>query len=171
VTDVAIPGGTVGKFQIIEGYPPISPNKCMTCGKYHGTFIDFGFNDDWYGAVYFCTDCISDMATQLGYCGPSQKNALISSNKIHLQKRHELEEELKRYKDAVDALGVVGIHAMHPNSDSNSTMESISNSREEQLTIDFESSGDEQGSVESDDVEGSSGLRDDDSLDQFIDTI
>lgn len=171
MTDVQVPGSSVGKFQIIEGYLPISPNKCMACGSFHGTFIDFGLNDDWYGAVYFCSDCVSDMATQLGYASPSQRRALISSNQIHLEKRHQLEEELKRYKDAVDALGTIGIHALHPNSDSTSTLEVISNQREEQLTLDFESSGDEQGSVESNDVKGLASVRNNDSLDEFLDTI
>jgi hypothetical protein len=176
VTEVAVsgvvePGSSVGKFQIIEGYLPISPNKCMTCGKYHGTFIDFGFNDDWYGAVYFCSDCVTDMATQLGFASPSQRRALISSNQIHLEKRHQLEEELKRYKDAVDALGSLGINVAIPGISDAPPVEVVSNQGAEQLEIDFESTGDNSGSVKSDDVQGSPSVRNNDSLDEFLDTI
>lgn len=173
-TDIVYTEGTVDKFQIITGYPPISPNKCMTCGKYHGTFIDFGFNDDWYGAVYFCIDCIAGMASSLGYCGPSQKKALQESLKIHQTRCIELEKELKRYKDAVDALGAVGIMPNPIDFSApidNDAVEKFLAEREELPVTNSKPSGDKQRSIESDDVEGSPSVRDDDSLDQFIDTI
>ncbi len=167
----AAPGGTVGKFQIIEGYLPISPSKCMACGSFHGTFVDFGLNDDWYGAVYFCSACVTDMADQLGFHSPAQWAHMETAFKKQEQEINFLNEQLKRYKDAVDALGSVGIYAMHSNSDSSSTLEVISDQREEQLAIDSKPSGNKQRSSKQDDVKGSASVRNDDSLDEFLDTI
>lgn len=167
----AVPGGTVGKFQIIEGYLPISPNKCMACGSFHGTFIDFGLNDDWYGAVYFCSACVTDMASQLGYVSSNEKDKFIAKIDEYVEKIKELEKEKDVYKNAVAALESF----MRGNSDAGTIsvtpVEVIQTPVTEQLSIDFESSGDEQRSVEQDDVKGSSSVRDDDSLDQFINTI
>lgn len=162
---------TVDKFQIIEGYPPISPNKCMTCGKYHGTFIDFGFNDDWYGAVYFCSDCITGMASVLGYISSTEKDKFIAKIDEYVEKIKELEKEKNVYRNAVAAMDAF----MHGSGDArtiNATpVEVFSAPVEKQLTIDFESSGDEQGPVEPNDVEGSTSVRNNDSLDEFLDTI
>lgn len=162
---------TVDKFQIIEGYPPVSPNKCMTCGKYHGTFIDFGFNDDWYGAVYFCSDCITGMASVLGYISSDEKDKFIAKIDEYVEKIKELEKEKDVYRNAVVALESFMRGTTVTSSVNANPVEILSTPTQEQLAIDFESPGDKQGLIESDDVKRSASVRNDDSLDEFLDTI
>jgi hypothetical protein len=40
---------------------------CGSAGDDERKFIDFGFQLDWYGAVYFCTECIKEFAQAAGY--------------------------------------------------------------------------------------------------------
>lgn len=171
MTDVQIPGSSVGKFQVIEGYLPISPNKCMACGSFHGTFIDFGLNDDWYGAVYFCSDCVTGMAAVLGYVPSSEKDKFIAKIDEYVEKIKELEKEKNVYRDALAGMDAFMRGTSHPSISNSTNVEELSTKGEEQLTLDFESSGDEQGSVESDDVQGPPSIRNNDSLDEFLDTI
>lgn len=46
-----------GRFQYSEK-PLASPGKCAVCGAVDRPVIDFGFDVDYYGAVYFCVDCL-----------------------------------------------------------------------------------------------------------------
>jgi hypothetical protein len=54
-----------GRFQILER-PSALPGKCAVCGAVDKPVIDFGFDLDYYGAVYFCVECIIEAASLLG---------------------------------------------------------------------------------------------------------
>lgn len=50
--------------------PVAAPGKCVMCGSSDGedrTFLDFGFAIDWYGVVYFCSECIKEFAQAIDY--------------------------------------------------------------------------------------------------------
>lgn len=46
-----------GRFQYSEK-PLASPGKCAVCGAVDRPVIDFGMDLDYYGAVFFCVDCL-----------------------------------------------------------------------------------------------------------------
>lgn len=56
----------LGRFQLLDK-PIASPGKCAVCGSVTRPVVDINFNLDRYGAVYFCTSCIGEAATFLGY--------------------------------------------------------------------------------------------------------
>lgn len=50
--------------------PILAPGTCCLCGSAGGDkrkFLDFGKQLDWYGAVYFCTECINECYMVTGY--------------------------------------------------------------------------------------------------------
>lgn len=57
------------RIQVLD--VPISlPGVCTMCGSPGGDgrkFLDFGFQLDWYGAVYFCSECIKEFAQAANY--------------------------------------------------------------------------------------------------------
>lgn len=54
---------------IIVDVPTASPGKCGNCGssKNDGRkYVDIGLQIDWYGAMYFCILCLTDIAKSAG---------------------------------------------------------------------------------------------------------
>jgi hypothetical protein len=49
---------------------------CGSVGGDDRKFIDFGKQLDWYGAVYFCTECIKEFATAVDFIAKSAFDAL-----------------------------------------------------------------------------------------------
>jgi hypothetical protein len=56
---------TVSRFKLLER-PLAIPGKCVTCGAVDRPVIDTGWNIDYYGVVYFCTFCLTEVATVIG---------------------------------------------------------------------------------------------------------
>lgn len=57
------------RIQVLN-VPVAAPGKCVMCGSSNGedrTFLDFGFAIDWYGVVYFCSECIKEFAQAINY--------------------------------------------------------------------------------------------------------
>lgn len=53
----------------IEDVPYFAPGKCANCGasKNDGRrYINIGLDLEWYGFVYFCGECIKDIANTMG---------------------------------------------------------------------------------------------------------
>lgn len=50
--------------------PVLAPGVCCLCGSAGDdkrTFVDFGKQLDWYGAVYFCSECINECVLATGH--------------------------------------------------------------------------------------------------------
>lgn len=58
-------GDALSRFQYLQK-PVMAPGHCICCGSVSKPVIDFGKSDDWYGAVYFCRDCVVEAAMQTG---------------------------------------------------------------------------------------------------------
>lgn len=66
-------------------HPPAAPGKCVVCGfggdaEDSRTFIDFGFDLDYYGVVYFCSNCIVEVANAIGFVSGEQYEAVAKEN-------------------------------------------------------------------------------------------
>lgn len=100
----------LSRFSVIEK-PIASPGKCVVCGAVNRPVIDFNFNIDWYGAVYFCTICMREAASKLGfislekYIGLEQEASRIianycTTNNLALVDRDSYE----RFRDLVNSI-------------------------------------------------------------------
>ncbi|MFY3741632.1 MAG: hypothetical protein HMLIMOIP_002090 [Candidatus Nitrosomirales archaeon] len=58
----------MSKYRILN-VPDFKPGKCANCGasKDDGRkYIDFGLEIDWYGTVYLCGECLTDISNEMG---------------------------------------------------------------------------------------------------------
>jgi hypothetical protein len=61
---------------------PVAPGVCILCGIADGRkFVDFGKQVEWYGAVYFCSECIGEVARALGWVPVAEYNELLAEFK------------------------------------------------------------------------------------------
>lgn len=70
-----------GKFVLLEA-PAALPGKCTGCGRANDArgFIDTGYDADFWGVIYYCYECVLDMASKFGFIGPDTAEKLM--NKI-----------------------------------------------------------------------------------------
>lgn len=57
------------RFSLHEN-PNVAPGICAVCRNSGGdgrVFVDFGLQLDWYGAVYFCSECIRELCEAIGF--------------------------------------------------------------------------------------------------------
>ncbi len=67
------------RFQLLDK-PIAAPGKCAVCGSVSKPVIDFNFNLDWYGAVYFCVECMQSAARAIGLVSIEEYTALAQEN-------------------------------------------------------------------------------------------
>lgn len=66
----------MSRFQITYA-PQASPGQCRICGGAKLPLIDMQYSEDSYGAVYYCKDCIVEIANLLDYISPKQHQTLV----------------------------------------------------------------------------------------------
>lgn len=69
----------LGRIKVLDR-PFASPGKCAICGTVSRPVIDFNFNLDWYGAVYFCVECMADVGRVIGLVPLEEMRALVQEN-------------------------------------------------------------------------------------------
>lgn len=97
-------GGTVGRFQLIQGPPPMLPGRCQTCGSGSNDrkYVDFGFTLQRYGKLYICDQCFYGASLEMFALVPTteltsafEKVANLEDSNIELlSKIQELENAL-----------------------------------------------------------------------------
>lgn len=169
----AIATASVGRFQVLEHNQLIAPGKCAGCGGFTGRrFIDFGLELDYYGVVYLCLEtCFTEVANQIGFLSPVQgaeRNMTIRNQKEFIE---ALQSELKALENVKDAMAsYLGIDPHLAADFGNSgTVPEVSGNEGTQAEgrTDSEPEAGQSGSTESPNVDGSTGIRHDDSLDEF----
>lgn len=148
--------------------PVAAPGVCCLCGTAGGdgrAFIDFGKQLDWYGAVYFCSFCLAEVAEAIGYI------PIVAYDELN-KKSRELQIAFDQYQAKMmpvdDALReYFSNHYNKPASDIGSigdvvppVEESEPNERDNTISSEGESKTDE-----SSNVEGSDDLFDDTDFD------
>jgi len=98
------PNGRVTVHRI----PPAAPGKCVVCGfsgdvEESRLFVDFGFDIDYYGVVYFCSLCMTEVANAIGYVSIDQYNKVQTLNMELADKVLELTDERDAATNALRA--------------------------------------------------------------------
>lgn len=87
--------------------PVMAPGICSLCGSSGDgkrKFIDFGKQLDWYGAIYFCSECIREVAQSIDYIHISDFNLLHDKLRKSIIKFDQLQEEHRIIKDVLSKL-------------------------------------------------------------------
>lgn len=104
IAGIEIP--VTSRFSIHE--KPISaPGVCAVCKSAGGDrrhFVDFGMQLDWYGAVYFCSECIVELSQAVGYVPrvkyvEAENKALIYGTELEVT-----EKSFESYRNAAREL-------------------------------------------------------------------
>lgn len=161
---------TVSKFQLIRGYPPAAPSKCVSCGAFSGDFIDFGFDIDYYGAVYFCRSCFTEGCYLFGYHSDEKMKLLAKELGESNSEVLRLTIENEALKNALAATDLVSGVIDSIKSNNLPAVENVQSERTDPPSDDQQASGDakpiskrDKRSSKQSDEQGSTGVPDDDS--------
>lgn len=93
-------------------HPLVLPGKCSLCGSSDNTdgrkYIDIGFEIDFYGVIYFCTHCFSQIADAIGFSS-AEVNDSTYQEMVRLSFRvSELEAENVKLRVALNNLDFLG---------------------------------------------------------------
>ena len=97
-----------GRFKVLN-QPYALPSKCAFCSLGHNqdgkvSFIDTTLDLDFYGVVYICSTCLTEIAKSLGYISESEWGVLkYSYYQIH-DENDRLAAENVGLRDAVNIL-------------------------------------------------------------------
>lgn len=158
----------VSRIQIVEA-PPAAPGHCALCGTTRGPMVDFGMELEFFGVVYFCIEnCLTELANSFEYHSPRQWKMLmnqIDDQRNELNQLRDQNEQLRSDLGSIARLSGLSDISRTPELDVDSLRQ-----EPEQLSFDF-NSGDserEERPAKSNDEPGSSDVRDDFSVDDFL---
>lgn len=103
------------RFKILD-YPHALPCKCVVCGSGGGDgrkFVDFGFDLDYYGVVYFCTTCFTEPLNIQGWLSPPQVETIKAEMSLQETRLSEMEYENVRLRGALSQLDFLGTCSCH----------------------------------------------------------
>jgi hypothetical protein len=94
-------------FAQLVSEPVAQPSQCKACGagslsEGREWWMDTGTIEEFYGHVYYCSVCFTQMADLANFMGPAKRRALESQVEDAIR---EL-TELKEYLDALSTLGI-----------------------------------------------------------------
>lgn len=141
----------MGARVLVIDTPVAAPGVCSLCGTAGGDgrkFIDFGKQLDWYGAVYFCETCFTEMAEALGLIPVAKYDELHLSYRALNIEHDKVVEKFGRLLGAFRSLlDDESAPVPGPNSDpvdiveeSNRLLESIAANAERDSAVDESSS-------------------------------
>lgn len=111
----------MSKFFILEARQLKLPSKCVSCGASGlndgRKFIDFGYDIDYYGAVYFCELCFVEICKQLGWISKKESVELEEEYMLTKARMKTLEDEVIAYRNILD--GVDFLHLSNTDSSTN----------------------------------------------------
>lgn len=85
-----------GRFKLLSR-PVAAPGKCAVCGAVNRAVIDFNFDLDYYGAVYFCVECLKAAAEILGLVDGELLTRAELIQRAHVQQLTRAEEITGEY--------------------------------------------------------------------------
>lgn len=101
-----------GRVQVLDA-PVALPGKCVQCGSSTNSdgrkFVDIGFELDYYGVIYFCTHCLTELSNALGYANPEQVKDLEDRLSEIVDHVARIEAENVKLRNALSNLDFLGI--------------------------------------------------------------
>jgi len=96
------------RFSILER-PLLSPGVCAVCGTAERQVVDFGLDLEFYGRVYFCRDCTTQIGTVFGDLISYDKYLMLRDEKNRLERtaEHAMQEFNKELQNGLSGLGRV----------------------------------------------------------------
>lgn len=129
----------------------LPPGVCFICNVGGGVddrkFLDFGKQMKWYGAVYFCSECIKEIAQALDFYPAEVMKMLLESNGELVEANIKIKKEMESIRDS---------HRAIARTLSNCTCSSDGSHShdDENVSSDSKSESDDQPSFEFDSIEG-----------------
>lgn len=93
-----------GKVQVLTSPQALPPN-CVVCNRHADgltEFVDIGFQIEFYGAVYFCVDCLTPVAEACGYVPYKEFKDISNILEGTLDRSKELERDRDKFKSLLD---------------------------------------------------------------------
>ena len=88
--------------------PAALPGSCRSCGGAKTPMVDMQYQEDGHGAVYYCLECIGEVANILGYATSEQHNSLIADlqkEQLLSKKLAEVNVQYNYIKDSMEKAG------------------------------------------------------------------
>lgn len=97
-----------GRFKVLN-QPYALPSKCAFCSLGHNqdgkvSFIDTTLDLDFYGVVYICSNCLTEIAKSLGFIPPEGWQKIVEDSTNSLIENDRLRAENNGLRDAVNIL-------------------------------------------------------------------
>jgi hypothetical protein len=97
-----------GRFKVLD-QPYALPSKCAFCSLGHNqdgkvSFIDTTLDLDFYGVVYICSNCLTEIAKSLGFIPPEGWQKIVEDSTNSLIENDRLRAENNGLRDAVNIL-------------------------------------------------------------------
>lgn len=94
---------------VIMETPLLAPGTCVICGVAGPTeddrkFIDIGLCLEFFGQVYFCTECITPVALAAGYVNSAELETIQTLSAEFSDELNKLKEENRIITDALGSL-------------------------------------------------------------------
>lgn len=92
----------------VHDTPPLLPGTCFICNIGSGVddrkFLDFGKQLKWYGAIYFCSECVREIAEALNFYPAEVMEMLLESNGELVKSNSDLKAEMESIRDSHRAI-------------------------------------------------------------------
>jgi hypothetical protein len=119
---MATPPQASDRVQVLD-YPYALPSKCVVCGsgpEAGRKFVDFGMQIDPYGAVYFCSACVVNMANAMGFVTPERYTESQDALFDAIAENTTLEAENREFRRVFSTLSGLGAIVPAVSDDTNS---------------------------------------------------
>lgn len=94
------------RIQILD-VPILAPGICLVCGTAgidDRKFVDFGKQVEWYGAVYLCSECITEVARAVGFIPVAEFDKLLEELKKTQADKGLSDAKVEGVNSALDVL-------------------------------------------------------------------
>lgn len=83
------------------------PGKCRMCGSGNKDwYFDTGYSEEYWGAVYYCCDCVTDIANKCNFLTPGVKRLLEDKiDRISDENFQQLKQlaSLRKVRDGINS--------------------------------------------------------------------
>jgi hypothetical protein len=91
-------------YVVVES-PTAAPGSCKKCGgSSKEWFIDMGHSEEFHGAVYYCNECMDDIARACGYLPSQDREAIEAKIENLLAETFDWKTRYEALENSLDSL-------------------------------------------------------------------